>query len=409
MRALTRLGLRRTLLRRGLLVAAVGVLAPVGLLPATGSAAAPRHASRSSDTCPAAESLVPNTTWRLRTLAPGITMSTGTATDSRGKVNMHVMRVDLTRRSISFTPLMHSLAERSPLSALAAGHKHLVAATNTGYFDFRTGAPTGPVLSHGSPAVISVTHKAVVGFGPNRLAEAGHLWWAAQVTDGTEHHGLGARNVLDRHSGLTQFTSQWGSTPVPVPWGGTVRAVVGGVISDVQREHWGVSVPQGGYLLVANDRTTSSWLSALRTGSTVSISSTVETDVAKPFTQAYGVGVQLVKKAGVVQSGFSCRSANTTQPARTAIGFSDGGRKLVIAIVADHPFTSEHGLDEDQMSKLMVQLGVSRAYAFDGSGSTELLARLPRASALTLQNYPADGAERPMPLGLGIASTARRG
>jgi hypothetical protein len=333
-------------------------------------------------------------------------MSTGTTTDSHGTVNMHVLRVDLSRRSIVTMPLVHSLAERVPLSALAAGHKHLVAATNTGYFDFRTGVPTGPVLIHGTPLVISTTHKAVVGFGSNRLVEAGHLWWTAKVTDGTEHHALGARNVLYRGSGLTQFTGKWGSTPVPVPWGGTVRAVIGGVVSDVQRQHYGVNVPKGGYLLVANDRTTSSWLSGLRNGSKVSLTSAVDTDAPKPFVQAYGVGVQLVKKAGVVQSGFSCRSANTTQPARTAIGFTDGGRSLVIAIVADHPFTSLHGLDEDQMSKLMVQLGVSRAFAFDGSGSTELLARMPHASALTLQNYPADGAERPMPLGLGIASTA---
>jgi len=320
-------------------------------------------------------------------------------------VGMHVLRVDVTRRSVSFRPLVHSLAERLPLSTLAAGQRHLVAATNTGYFDFRTGAPTGSLVTNGSPVIISSAHKEVVGFGPNRLAEAGHVWWSATVTDGTQHHPLGARNVLYRGSGLTQFTSQWGSTPVPVPWGGTVRAVIGGVVSTVPRQRYGASVPSGGYLLVANDSASAAWLSGLPTGSTVSVSSTLYTDAPRRFTQAYGVGVQVVKRAGVVQSGFSCRSARTTQPARTEIGFVAGGRTLVIAVVADHPFTSQHGLDEDQMSKLMVQLGVNQAFAFDGSGSTELLARMPRANALTLQNYPADGAERPMPLGLGIASS----
>jgi hypothetical protein len=61
-----------------------------------------------------------------------------------------------------------------------------------------------------------------------------------------------------------------------------------------------------------------------------------------------------------------------------------------------------HGLDQDQMSKLMVQLGAGQAYSFDGSGSTELLAKLKGASSPTIQNYVADGAERPMPVGLGI-------
>ena len=50
----------------------------------------------------------------------------------------------------------------------------------------------------------------------------------------------------------------------------------------------------------------------------------------------------------------------------------------MIAIVADNPNTTMHGLDEDQMSELMVQLGVDQAFAFDGSGSTELLAKLAR-------------------------------
>jgi hypothetical protein len=54
---------------------------------------------------------------------------------------------------------------------------------------------------------------------------------------------------------------------------------------------------------------------------------------------------------------------------------------------------------------LMKDLGAGEAYLFDGSGSTELLARMPsNPSALSLRNYPADGAERAMPVGFGIFS-----
>ena len=42
------------------------------------------------------------------------------------------------------------------------------------------------------------------------------------------------------------------------------------------------------------------------------------------------------------------------------------------------------------------------ALPFSGTRS-ELLAKLHGAPALTLQTYPADGRERPMPLGLGIS------
>jgi hypothetical protein len=51
----------------------------------------------------------------------------------------------------------------------------------------------------------------------------------------------------------------------------------------------------------------------------------------------------------------------------------------------------------------MAQLGVDRAWDVDGSGSTELLAKLPSSGVLTQRTYPADGQERPMPVGLGIS------
>jgi hypothetical protein len=111
-----------------------------------------------------------------------------------------------------------------------------------------------------------------------------------------------------------------------------------------------------------------------------------------------------VQHPGVIRTGFSCNSLGTKQPARTEIGFSNGGKTLILAIVADDPAKSQHGLDENQMSELMVQLNASQAFAFDGSGSTELLARLGSSKPLTMENYPADGQERPMPVGLGIFS-----
>jgi hypothetical protein len=62
-----------------------------------------------------------------------------------------------------------------------------------------------------------------------------------------------------------------------------------------------------------------------------------------------------------------------------------------------------HGLDSVQMARVMKDQGAQEAYLFDGSGSTELLARMPSApTRLSLRNFPADGVERPMPVGFGI-------
>jgi hypothetical protein len=78
---------------------------------------------------------------------------------------------------------------------------------------------------------------------------------------------------------------------------------------------------------------------------------------------------------------------------------------LILAIVADHPGEDMHGLAANQMARLMADLGAREAYLFDGSGSTEMLARMPSTGRLSLRNWPADGGpenERTMPVGFGI-------
>jgi hypothetical protein len=383
------------------LAAAVGLLSVV---PGVGVAHAASHAParHSHGSCPAAESLVPNTHWAHHTLAKGVTVASGTAKDGNGLVNMHVLRVDLSRPRVSMEPLVHSLGERLPLSTLAQHHPHLVAATNTGYFDFEYGAPTQPLIIGGVPQVISHQHESVVGVGKDGRLEAGQVWMSSTLSVGKSSHSLVAENETYPPSGVGVYNSRWGSGRVPGSWGADTRSVVNGALAPVAHSRRAIAVPNSGYLLQARGHEASSWLNGLPRGAKVSLADSIKTTAKSPFMQAYGVGIRLVSRPGVAKTGFSCDSANTRQPARTAIGWTHGGRTLVMAIVADHPHTSMHGLDEDQMSKLMVQLGVSHAYAFDGSGSTELLAKF-RGSSLALQNYPADGAERPMPLGLGIS------
>ena len=391
--------------RRTSLGSALAVLSAMSVMPAISLA----HAAPSrGGSCPAAESLVPGTAWHTHTLAPGVTLSEGSKKDGNGLVKMHVLRLTMGTKGLSVGPLMKKLAQRSPLSQLAAGHRHLVAAVNTGYFDFFSGAPLDPVINKKVPLVISPHAQTVVGFTATHLVQSGSVWMKAAVYAGTKQHVLNDVNEEQMGAGLGVYTTAWGPQRIPSPWNTVARPVVGGKIGApivVSRQSWrGATVPADGYLLVAKRAKAESWLKSVKSGTKIGIAASTRTNAPHPFVQAYGVGAEIVARPGVAISGFSCDSANTKQPARTAIGFSNGGKKLVIAEVEDHPHTSVHGLDNNQMSKLMVQLGVGRAYEFDGSGSTELLARMPKTSSLSLRTYPADGRERPMPVGLGIYS-----
>jgi hypothetical protein len=314
---------------------------------------------------------------------------------------MHVLHVTVGQPGVSFQPLRRAIAQRTPLSQLAAGRPHLVAAVNTGYFDFSTGAPTQPLIVKGEPLVISTRHERVVGFDSTGALQAGTVHLAATLFAGKQSHGIAGINEGDVKGGLEAYNSAWGGKTVPSGWQANGRAVIGSKLGGNAGRS--VRVPPNGYVLMSHGVPATHWLTSLASGATTGLAGKVRTTTKHPFEQAYGVGVQLVQQHGVARTGFSCDSANTAQPARTAYGIADGGKTFVVAEVEDHPGTSVHGLDNDQMSALMKQLDVDQAFNVDGSGSTEMLAKLPNGGGLTQRTYPADGKERPMPLGLGIS------
>jgi hypothetical protein len=359
------------------------------------------HASGDYTTsCPKAESLVPNATWHRHTLMNGVVLSEAQAKDPRGVVDMHVLTVDMTNTAIHFHPLMHHIAQRTALSQLAGGHPKLVAATNTGYFDFGIGAPYGPVVARRLPITATLAKRAVVGIGTDHRVYTGHVWLAASVTVNGVTKPLAGFNSITVPTGISVYTAKWGSTSVPVPSSGVSRYVSNGVISSGTHRY--TSPPQSGsWMLVARGSTAVNWLQSASRGTKVRRHLGVKSDTPVTLSQAYAVGAAMVQQKGVVRTGLPCRTRYPL-PARNAVGWSNGHRKLIIAVVTDKPGTSMHGLDENQMSKLMVELGAVCANLWDGSGSAEMIARMPRTGALSIRNYPADGGERLMPVGFGI-------
>jgi hypothetical protein len=389
--------------RRAAGLAAAAVAASVVVLPsAPVSASATSRDGDYTTSCPRAESLVAGTVWHRHTLARGLTLKEGQHNDGRGYVRMHVLTVDLTNRHLTFAPLVRKLAMRSPLSELAAGRPHLLAATNTGFFDFETGAPLGPVVTRGQLIIGSAHPATVVGFGPTGLAQVGHVALAATVTSRSGSRPLAGLNVLHPSQGITAYTSRWGSEQVNLPRDAVARYVDNGVVTSRTGRYDGA--PRSGYLLVARGQSSVDWLQSLSRGGATTVSQGTTSDTPKAFRQAYNVAGQIVAVGGRPRTGLNCRK-RYPQPARTAVGIANHGHTLLLTLVDDNPGTAMHGLDANQMARVMADLGANQAYLFDGSGSTELLARFrSHPSTLSLRTYRTDGEERPMPVGLGIFS-----
>jgi hypothetical protein len=315
---------------------------------------------------------------------------------------MHVLTVDTTVTRVSFGPLMRKVAMRTPLSRLAAGRPRLVAATNTGYFDFSTGAPDPAIVNARKPIVARSTPASVVGFDIDGRVRSGTLALTGTVTSSGQSHALVGINVLRPYAGLTAYTPLWGSAHFQLPDGAVGRYVDNGVIKSGTSNY--STAPTSGYLLVARGDTSVTWLKSLKRGAAISMTRGITSNTSRPFRQAYSVGAQIVKPGGVALTNLSCRR-RYPMPARTAIGYADHGHRLILLVVDDDTSgkTNMHGLDANQTARVMADLGTSQAYLFDGSGSTEMLARMPSSpTKLTRRNVLADGQERPMPLGLGI-------
>jgi hypothetical protein len=384
---------------RGAVAVAAAAAAMSLLVP--GTALADRHPADAGYTtkCPPAEALVQGTAWHTHKLAPGVTLHEGKRKDARGHVDMHVLDVDVMNKHVRFAPLVRRLAQRSPLTSLASERAGLVAATNTGYFDYDAGTPLGPVVGDDQPWVSSATGATVVGLSTAGLVQAGHVALAGSVSTSTTSQPLIGLNTVRPTAGVTAYSSKWGRAPVFVPRDAVTRYVSGGRIARGVGQ-FDSAPASNGFLLVARGDAATKWLTSLSAGTTVRVNTRMTTSAAEPFAQAYAVGSRLVHD-GAAQTGMECRR-RYPQPARTAIGFANGGKRLILAVIADDPGTPMHGLDADQTARLMHDLGATEAYMFDGSGSTEMLAKLPKSSGLSMRNYPADGLERPMPVGLGI-------
>lgn len=375
------------------LVGALAVSAAVGTAP---SSARPQAYGY----CPPAKHLIGSETkWHRHRLAPGVSLAEAHVGSGSHRLKVNVVRAHLGRRTVRVRPLHHGLTTRRPLSHLAR-RRHLVAATNGMYFSFAYGAPTVPFIGRTGPLVLSRHHAMVAGIGVNGRAQDGHAWFTGHVTSARGRHRLRAINDVTPPHGLSLYTSAWGATKVPLPPHARSRALRHGRVGPIGARR---RVPKQGELLLATNAASVAWLHRLPHSSPASTSYRAKTDAPHPFTQAYGVGTQVVASAHHIKTGLYCRRG-AIFAARTDIAWSDHGRRLILATVKSPLGSSNYGVDENQMSQVMVRLGAERSYALDGGGSTELVARLHGQHKLSIRTTRHGEAERRIPIGVGVYS-----
>ncbi|WP_241968567.1 phosphodiester glycosidase family protein [Streptomyces sp. ICBB 8177] len=370
---------------------------------------------------------------RHTTLAPGVTYEEFSAQEAGGTARGYVLVADLTNHHVSADLLTPGTVARPEAVSDLADSQGAVGGVNADFFDNSetqhpgvepTSAAVGPAIGRGVMYKAAVpdgqrfgpamppgdSTRDVIGVGEDRVARLDRLTLSGSVSAAGRTIALrGLNQYALPVGGVGAYTSLWGSAS-------RERAVCG---TDTERgagctnETYEVTVRQGRVVSVSDSpgsgtiaRGTvelvgreggATALRALRVGERVTVSDRLTGAGGSPLRFAVG-GFPLLRD-GTPLSGLD----NRTTAIRTSAGFASGGHRFYL-MALDGGSGHGIGLTVAELASLMRALGASSAVDLDGGGSSTLVARQPHAAEVTVVNHPSDGAERPVPEGIGIFS-----
>lgn len=347
----------------------------------------------------------------LERVGPGIQLKHVQALESTGWYDARFLTVDLTEKSVS-TDLLTSgpVASGGPLSE-AANKAGAVAGVNGEFFDIgNSNAALGGEIQDGTLLkTADVSPRQHVGVSKDGVAQLVDLAVDAKATFAGAGHQVLTINAANSSGsgvpadGLVAFTPEWGTysrnrgfTGVDVAQIAEVVVDGGKVVSVAPTGPAGAgAIPADGFVLVGRGAAATA-LRALAPGDPVTLSYALSGEAAKRMRFALGNGGTVVSGGKVVPG------LETSIAPRTALGFEDGGRTLVLATWDGPGGTGKGGVGIDKEARDLAALGVQTAVNLDGGGSTTMVARGLGDDQATVRNVPSDGHERNDPNGVGV-------
>ncbi|MGC5166498.1 phosphodiester glycosidase family protein [Luteimicrobium sp. DT211] len=342
-------------------------------------------------------------------VGPGIALQHVKALEQTGWYDAQFLSVDLANGAVS-TDLLTSgpVASGGPLST-AANKAGAVAGVNGEFFDIgNSNAALGGEVQDGQLLkTADVGGRDHVGVSADGIAQLVDLTVDATATFGGVQHKVLSINAANGSGvpadGLVAYTSAWGdysrSRGFPGVSDDALAEVLvenGTVVSVTPKGPAGSgTIPADGFVLVGRDAAAAA-VRALQPGDPVALTYALADDVAKTMKFALGDGGTIVKDGKVVDG------LQTSIAPRTALGFKDGGKTLVLATWDGPGGTGKGGVGIDKEARDLAALGVQTAVNLDGGGSTTMVARALGEDEATVRNVPSDGHERNDPNGVGV-------
>ena len=337
-------------------------------------------------------------------VAPGVTFSRWTLTDSRGPVVAHLMTVDPS------TPgLRIDYASRGAVRQVATVREILaadgaVAGVNGDFYDIgRTGAPLGV----GRDRQRGLLHARQDGWnsaffiGPHGRPGIGTLPMTARVVGHPRLEVTNLNSPVVTPGGIGVYTPRWGRTA-----GYAVTHGHRHLVREVTVEHGRVvrnrgtlsnDRPIAGYLLVGRGDSAEMLRKQLPRGSRVR---TTWSLAGHPQVAISGSGF-------LVHDGIIRAVDDRILAPRTAIGI-DADTGEVLLLVVDGRSEECRGYTLVELADLMVDLGADDALNLDGGGSSTMVGSNRRGTTAVL-NTPSDGFQRRVANAVAVSYRPPRG
>lgn len=365
----------------------------------------------------------------LEEIAPGVTYERFEQETSHGTAIAHLLTIDLTQGA--GLDLLHpgQVAAKGTISTLADAQA-AVAGVNGDFFNISqehdeapaTNSAVGPEIAAGEDLKAAVpngqrfgpglvdgtTTQDVFGLGTDGDARVGSL-----ALDGVAHTGAGDLDLVGLNqyaiavNGIGAFTADWGTvsrmrsvcgtdTDRQAPCSDQTAevTVAGGQVTATSEQPGSGEIGADSVVLVGREDGAKQ-LDQLVVGDAVTVEYQLDHGADPAYTFAVG-------GAPILRDGAALSGVDSSELApRTAAGASvDGDRVYLVAV--DGRSSASVGMTLAELADFLAELGADDGLNLDGGGSTTLVAREGGADTVTVRNTPSDGAQRPVPNGIGV-------
>lgn len=346
-------------------------------------------------------------------ITSGITRSSEVIEATNGRQQAQILKIDLSDPNVrtGMVEAGNEIVDPSDETVSSmANRTGAVAGINADFFAIAgQGSPTGMVVQNGNllkspnPSGYDANFLMLKDGTPVITPET----FSGTVTDGSASYALSAINQFD--------TNIPNSITLDTPANGAVninegRVAVGHVVdagSAVQidsialAQHSLPALTGDEEDVVAIGSAPAAWMAAnVKAGDTIQISDSLSPyPLSQIQTAVEGGGI--LEQNGQMAVPVEGSGENNEDNPVTGLGITKDGKHLIIAVFDGHQAEgSAEGLTRPEQAQWMMSHGAYNAILFDSGGSSDMVARLPGQTKVSVLNTPSDGEERDVANGL---------